>query len=283
MNCLSRRAYIQGALVAAVATPGCVSRLVDGGPNIPETAFPPGTDRTGFVDRDALFDAHEERLRTTSFTYQEGYDPVGTEPAYTATGRQTAGGRSGGRRFHLTAELSVPEAEAGYRLDGRRVPDCWRSASMPGHRTYRRIETDVSVSAPTRFNETSQYAEQFPPGQRTWYEMTERSLLREHRRAFVQNLTLRNLTVSPIEQNSHSGTSGVTFSITGTAAQSPRPDSFVRSGSVEIDTTGLIRSLSVSLSPSEDEQTRVETSFSELGTTSVGPRPDWVYRQFASA
>ena len=266
-----------------MATTGCVSRLVNGGPSIPEATFPPGTDTTGFVDRNELFDAHEERLQTTSFTCQEVYNPVGTEPAYAATGRQTAGGRSGGRRFHLTANLHISEEEDNYRLDGRRVTDSWRSASMPGHRTYRRVETNVSVSAPTRFNESSQYSDQFPRGQRTQYEITERSLLREHRQAFVENLTLRNLTISPTEQYSRSGTSGVTFSITGTAGHSPQSDSFVRSGTVDIDTTGLIRSLSVLLSPSdEDKKTRVETSFSDLGTTDVGPRPDWVDNQFAS-
>lgn len=281
MSFRSRRQILKAVAATGVAVSGGCSDLFGSSTAIPADAFPPGTDDTGFTDRNRLFEAHNERLRHQSFTYRESYNPIAREPHFEMTGRQTAGGDSAGRFVDLRATLSVTGPDVPYSVEGTRDIVSWRAQTTADTWAYNRISTDVSVTNPDRYNRSSEYAERYPPGERTTYRKRRENLLFEHRRAFVENLTLRNLALSPAGRYESGETSGVRFTIDGVRSENERSDSYVASGEVRIDSTGLIRRLDAAIGEKDENQrTKVSATFSALGTTTVPERPDWVDREF---
>jgi hypothetical protein len=139
----------------------------------------------------------------------------------------------------------------------------------------------VSTADPQEYNTSSEFAEQYPPGERTTYETKDESKLHSLRKVYIESIALEQLVISPVSQYEDVERTGVRFTIDRVKPSHNRSEEILATGEVRIDSTGLVRELDLGARffP-EVAISRITMMISDMGSTTVGDRPEWAAAEF---
>lgn len=241
--------------------------------------YPPGTDESGVVDPEALFEAHLDGLSDVSYAYEQTFDPDGGE-IHRIAGRQqahVAGPRFVRSRLELTEEGDDPD----YRMEHAETTDAWHGPGMDVVQEYRRIHEETEVTNVEAYEDHSRYAGEYPPGERTDHDRHGFNSLGLSQRDYVRGYTLLSFTYRPTGPVTEGGTTLVRFEVDGPSESLLLPDRADPSGELLVSPDGILRRCELTLGErAGDGVAGASTTISELGTATVRDEPAWVQREF---
>lgn len=277
----SRRGLLRATGVCVgVALAGC-SRGWGGGPpeDIDPELYPPGTDESGVVDPEALFDAHLEGLSDVSYAYEQTFDP-GPGESQRIEGRQQ-GSVQGPRFLRFRVRRTDEGDDPHYRMEYTRTIDAWHGPGMAVDLEYRRVHEAVEVTNVEAYEERSRWAEEYPPGERTEYDRRRFNVLAHYQRDYVRNYALLPLSFRPTGSVTGDGTTQVRFAVDGFSESQPFPNRTEPSGDLLVRSDGIIERFDLTLRErGGDGVAGASTTISELGSATVRDEPAWVQREF---